>query len=151
MHNLTTAKDLADILDRVDKLSPRSRAAWGKMTVNTMLCHTADYFRMMYGDIPTKRRHSYLSQNFMKWWILRLEKLPRLMHAAPEIDPKNGGGTPSTSFENDKFILKKILLGFAILGEFELVPHPRLGKLTKQELGRLAYLHLDHHLRQFGC
>ena len=150
MYNLTKAKDLADILDRVDKLSPRSRAAWGKMTVNTMLCHTADYFRMMVGDIPTKRRHSYLYQNFMKWWVFRLERLPHFMPTVLEIDPKQGNGTPATDFENDKFLLKKILLGFAIAREQELVAHPRFGKLTKEEFGRLLYLHLDHHLRQFG-
>ena len=151
MHNLTTSKDLADILDRVDKLTPRSRAAWGKMTVNTMLCHTADYFRMMYGDIPTKRRHSYLYQNFMKWWVFRLERLPRSMATVLEIDPKQGNGTPTTDFEKDKFLLKKILLGFAIARENEIVPHPRFGKLTKLEFGQLAFMHMDHHLRQFGC
>lgn len=151
MHNLTTATDLADILDRVDKLTPNRRAAWGKMTVNMMLCHTADYFRMMYGDIPTKRRHTYLYQNFMKWWILRLQSLPRLMPTVFEIDPKNGGNTPATTFENDRFLLKKFLLGFAIAREHDLVSHPRFGKLTKEEFGRLSYLHLDHHLRQFGC
>ena len=149
MHNLTTAKDLADILDRVDKLTPSSRAKWGKMTVNMMLCHTADYHRMMIGDIPTKRRHSYLYQNFMKWWILRLDKLPRSMPTVLEIDPSKGNGTPTTYFENDKFLLKNVLLGFTLLREQEMVSHPRFGKLTKQEFGRLAYLHIDHHLRQF--
>jgi Protein of unknown function (DUF1569) len=151
MHNLTTAKDLADILDRVDKLTPRSRALWGKMTVNTMLCHATDYFRMMSGDIPTKRRHSYLYQNFMKWWILRLQKLPRSMPTVLEIDPKNSPATPPTDFANDRFLLKKMLLNFTILREADLVSHPRFGKLNKTEFGRLSYLHLDHHLRQFGC
>ena len=151
MKNLTTAKDLADILDRVDKLTPKSRAAWGKMTVNTMLCHTADYFRMMTGDIPTKRRHSYLYQNFMKWWILRQQQLPRSMPTVLEIDPKLSHNTIPTTFDNDLFILKKFLLNFVILHEKELVSHPRFGKLNKIEFGRLLYLHLDHHLRQFGC
>ncbi len=150
MHNLTTAKDLADILDRVDKLSLRSRAAWGKLTVNTMICHCTDYFRLAYGEIPTKRRHTYLYQNFMKWWVLRQNQLPRLMPTVLEIDPKLGNGTPSTDFDNDKFLLKKMLLGFVIAHEKEFVPHPRFGKLTKEEFGRLFYLHLDHHLRQFG-
>jgi hypothetical protein len=150
MQNLITAKDLADILDRVDQLSPKSRAAWGKMNVNTMICHTTDYFRMAYGDIPTKRRHSYLYQNFMKWWILRQERLPRSMPTVLEIDPKQGQATPSSDFESDRFLLKKILLGFVIAHEKEFVVHPRFGKLTKQEYGRLFFLHLDHHLRQFG-
>ena len=151
MQNLTTTKDLADMLDRVDKLNASSRAVWGKMNVNIMLSHAADYFRMMYGEIPTKRRNSYLYQNFMKWWILRLEQLPRLMPTVPEIDPKSSSSTRPTDFDNDKFLLKKILLAFPLLREAELVAHPKFGKLNKHEFGRLAYMHLDHHLRQFGC
>ena len=128
MHNLTTAKDLADILDRVDKLTPNSRAKWGKMTINMMLCHATDYHRMMVGDIPTKRRHSYLYQNFMKWWVMRLDKLPRSMPTVLEIDSSKGNGTPATYFENDKYLLKNVLLGFALLREKEMISHPQIGR-----------------------
>jgi hypothetical protein len=30
-------------------------------------------------------------------------------------------------------------------------PHPAFGPLTTWEWRRWAYLHADHHLRQFGC
>ena len=29
--------------------------------------------------------------------------------------------------------------------------HPFFGKMTREQIGRLTYLHLDHHLRQFGA
>ncbi|MBK9525384.1 MAG: DUF1569 domain-containing protein [Bacteroidetes bacterium] len=29
--------------------------------------------------------------------------------------------------------------------------HPYFGKLSSREWGRITYLHLDHHLKQFGC
>ena len=150
MQNLSNSKDLADLLDRLDDLTHRHRPSWGRLTVQGMLCHAADQFRIMNGDIPTTRRHNFLSQNMMKWWILRSTRLPRLMPTAPEIDPRFGNGTHPTSFENDRYVLKKMLLSFPISRESDLVKHPRFGKLTKLEFGRLAYLHLDHHLRQFG-
>jgi len=28
--------------------------------------------------------------------------------------------------------------------------HPFFGKMTREQIGKLAYLHLDHHLKQFG-
>jgi Protein of unknown function (DUF1569) len=35
--------------------------------------------------------------------------------------------------------------------EGEFAPHPVLGQLSRTERMRHAYLHLDHHLRQFGA
>jgi hypothetical protein len=29
--------------------------------------------------------------------------------------------------------------------------HDFFGKMTKEQIGRLAYKHTDHHLRQFNC
>ncbi|MEJ7683613.1 MAG: DUF1569 domain-containing protein [Segetibacter sp.] len=29
--------------------------------------------------------------------------------------------------------------------------HPFFGKMTKEQIGYLAYKHTDHHLRQFNC
>ena len=29
--------------------------------------------------------------------------------------------------------------------------HPFFGRMTKEQLGILAYKHIDHHLRQFGA
>ncbi|GAA4351206.1 hypothetical protein GCM10023185_09680 [Hymenobacter saemangeumensis] len=31
-----------------------------------------------------------------------------------------------------------------------LAPHPGYGPLSRTQYGRFIYLHLDHHLRQFG-
>jgi hypothetical protein len=30
-------------------------------------------------------------------------------------------------------------------------PHPFFGKMTPTEWATMAYKHMDHHLRQFGC
>jgi hypothetical protein len=29
--------------------------------------------------------------------------------------------------------------------------HPFAGKMTEKQIGRLAYKHADHHMRQFNC
>jgi hypothetical protein len=35
--------------------------------------------------------------------------------------------------------------------DFEWQPHPHFGRMSDAEWMRLAYLHMDHHLRQFGA
>jgi hypothetical protein len=34
--------------------------------------------------------------------------------------------------------------------DFEFQPHPIFGQMTEKEWMRWGYLHMDHHLRQFG-
>jgi len=34
---------------------------------------------------------------------------------------------------------------------FDWQPHPRLGRMSEREWLRWGYLHMDHHLRQFGA
>jgi hypothetical protein len=61
------------------------------------------------------------------------------------------GGTPPTNFENDRKILLNNLekyINKEVKGES--VVHPNFGKLTYNQWGRLIYLHLNHHLKQFG-
>jgi Protein of unknown function (DUF1569) len=59
------------------------------------------------------------------------------------------GGTPPTEFATD---LEKlyILLGRFCNSEREFAPHATLGQMSRTERMRHAYLHMDHHLRQFG-
>jgi hypothetical protein len=35
--------------------------------------------------------------------------------------------------------------------DFELQMHPIFGAMTEEEWMRWGYLHMDHHLRQFGA
>jgi hypothetical protein len=120
------------------------------MSVQEMLCHTADQFRMMYGDIQTQNAGNFFTRQILKPLVLRMtETLPNLPTVL-EINQKSGHGTKPTQFARDKDLLKNLLLSFPIRKDFDLVPHPKFGKLTKQEFGRLAYQHLDHHLKQFG-
>ena len=35
--------------------------------------------------------------------------------------------------------------------DFDWKPHPHFGEMSEREWNRLAYLHADHHLRQFGA
>jgi Protein of unknown function (DUF1569) len=150
MKNIVNAQDLAGILERVDNLSPQSKALWGQMTVNQALAHMTDQFRMMYGEIQIKDRSSFVSRTVTKWMVLKAENISKDLPTVFEMD-QNKGGTPPTTFDEDKSTLKNYLLKFPMKNNHDLELHPFLGKMTIDQFGRLAWQHLDHHLKQFGC
>jgi Protein of unknown function (DUF1569) len=59
------------------------------------------------------------------------------------------GGTPPANFASDLEDLR-ILLDRFCNSQGEFAPHVTLGQLSRTERMRHAYLHVDHHLRQFG-
>jgi hypothetical protein len=72
------------------------------------------------------------------------------MKTRPEADQEQGG-TPPDEFERDIKKLNLTCERFAKnLSTVSARPHFLFGKLSEREWARWAYLHLDHHLRQFG-
>jgi len=68
----------------------------------------------------------------------------------PEIDQYVGGTKPS-DFASDVRDIERLLETIATRGAAATWPiHPVFGKLSHAEWLRWAYLHTDHHLRQFG-
>jgi Protein of unknown function (DUF1569) len=149
MKNIVNAQDLAGILERVDKLTPQSKPHWGQMNVNQAVVHLADQFRMMYGEIQIKDKSSFVSRTVTKWMVLKAENIAKNLPTIFEID-QNKGGTSPTTFDEDLSTLKNYLLKFPMKNNHDLEIHPVLGKMTIDQFGRLAWQHLDHHLKQFG-
>jgi len=67
-----------------------------------------------------------------------------------ELDQEKGGTQP-TDFEADRKTLLTMMEQFiAQETSYQFARHPAFGSLSREKWGKLAYLHLDHHLRQFG-
>ena len=73
---------------------------------------------------------------------------PHGIKTRPEME-QGAGGTPPVGFERDRRDLLEILDRF-VAAEEERTPHPIFGTMTEWEWQRWGYLHMDHHLRQFG-
>jgi len=59
-------------------------------------------------------------------------------------------GTPPTEFASDLETLR-ILFERFYSSEGKFAPHTMLGQMSRTKRMRHAYLHMDHHLRQFGA
>lgn len=151
MKTLLNPTDKEEILRRVEAVQPTSQRRWGKMSAHNMICHLSDGFRLYMGERPTKRVQVSGPRLLVKWIALWAPiPWPHGFKTAPELDQQSGG-TPPIEFAADKQELRGLIARFTRQPrEFDWKPHPHFGAMSEREWKRLAYLHADHHLRQFG-
>ncbi len=147
MGNIFNQTDNQLIIDRINKLTPESKAIWGKMTVDQMLSHCITPIDVAFGSVK-------LNMPFP------MRMLGRLMKSKWLNSPEFKKNTPTAKefirkerydFE---FTKKELIEKVKKLGEgFHVVTievHPFWGKLNEADWNNLQWKHLDHHLRQFG-
>jgi hypothetical protein len=154
---LANAADKQQIVERLQKIQPSSAGRWGVMSANEMVCHLADSFRMVIGEKPVgplteKLLPITLPAPLLKWLVLDFPmRWPKGVKTRRELDPRRDGAKP-TEFGADMHELRRLLEKFTRQPrDFEWQPHPMLGALRDGEWLRWGYLHMDHHLRQFGA
>jgi hypothetical protein len=153
MKTLSTPKDKAEILQRLQTIHPGTPRRWGKMSAHQMVCHLGDSYRMFVGEKPVKPAPVAYPRTLLRWIALWVPlRWPRGFKAAPELD-QQVGGTPPVEFEKDKRVLCELLDRIARQPrDFAWqLRHPHFGQMSEKDWLRLAYLHADHHLRQFGA
>jgi hypothetical protein len=152
MKTLANPLDREEILERLQAIHPGSRRRWGKMTAPQMICHLSDALRVSMGNRAPKPIGGWASRSLMKWAALWLPtKWPRGVPTVPECEA-GIGGTPPAEMARDLIELFELLDRFTSLKTTrDLLPHPLFGKMSEKEWMRWGYLHIDHHLRQFGA
>ena len=145
------------IAQRVLTIQPSSVRLWGRMTAPQMICHLADSFRVTMGLKPwtTERIPATpipLPDWFVKWVAFEVPlKWPKGTPTRPEVDPQRNGTQPA-EFISDRQELLQLLERFTQHPrDFQWRELPFFGPLTDAEWMRWGYLHMDHHLRQFGA
>jgi hypothetical protein len=149
MKSLFNQQNAAEFIDRINKLSPDTKAQWGVMNVSQMLRHSQlpldiasgalvpkvnPIVRFLFGKSAKKQINS--DQDFKR-------SLPTF---------REGKINDQRDFEKEKAKLISQIQYFQQKGEAGLTkkPHPFFGEMTVSEWDRLQVKHLDHHLKQFG-
>ena len=151
MKSLQDPSTREDIGRRLRRLSAESTRQWGKMTVDQMVCHLADSYRMAIGDRKVADTSTLWTRTGLKWIVLYAPlPWPKDIRTFPELD-QDVGGTKPEAFAADLERLEHVLEAFLnAVKDGRCVDNPFMGKLSSRELLRWGYLHADHHLRQFG-
>jgi len=152
MRTLARERDTAEVLRRLRALRRDSERRWGRMSAHQMVCHLSDGYRLLTGDRTTELAATPLPRLMMRWIALYAPvRWPADIPTTPDLD-QNAGGTRPSDFDADVAELERLLREVAIDRRGRLTGHlhPIFGRMSESAWLRWAYLHADHHLRQFG-
>jgi hypothetical protein len=151
--SLARERDQAEIRARLKRLRPDSERRFGSMSAQQMVCHLADNFRMALGQKAATAPSGPLQRTLIKWLALYAPlRWPPGNSTSRELSQeRGGGGTPPGDFASD-LARAEALFDDVVSPARRLTrePHPFFGPLSDAQWLRWAYLHTDHHLRQFG-
>ena len=152
MKSLANPGDVEELRRRLRRLSADSPRHWGRMTAPQMICHLLDAFVMGAPDRPISSRAHLGNRTVIKWIALYAPgRWPKDIRTLPEIDQVAGGGRSPAAFDQDLAALL-VAVDAAAADErfFHGRAHPIFGPLSRAAWLRWGWLHVDHHLRQFG-
>jgi len=150
MRNLATAEVLDDLVARLRRLTPTQPRVWGTMNVHQMVRHLGDGAAavLQQREFSTKPRRG--PTGLLRFVALYLApRMPRGIRtganpAATVVDPGD--------FDRDRerAVTLTTQLASASAGALR-AQHPIFGVMSRADWMRYAFLHTDHHLRQFGA
>jgi hypothetical protein len=153
MKTLARQGDKAEVLHRLQGVHAGSVARWGRMSAHQMVCHCSDAFSMALGETRVVPVGGLAQRTLVKWFALYLPMpWPSGITTSPELDQVRGGGTCPSDFAADVARLVGLVERVAARARgSEWQRHPVFGPLSDAAWLRWGYLHMDHHLRQFGA
>lgn len=137
-----------ELINRINTLNGNNTAQWGKMNVYQMLKHCTLWEEMIHGTVKSKR--SFLGRLFGKMVLKKIvqDESPLRRNTPTSLELKVKETDGDIASEKKRWIaLIETTAGFPN----PYFMHPFFGKITKEQVGYLAYKHADHHLRQFNC
>ena len=153
MKTLARPIDVAEVRRRLMDVRPDSARRWGRMSAPQMVCHLADAFRMALRQKQVSDVPGLLNRTIVKWIALYAPlRWPPGIVTRPEMDQTLEGCTKPADFAADVAQVETFVsLMTAPKVDFEWPSHPIFGKMSESDWLRWGYLHMDHHLRQFGA
>jgi hypothetical protein len=147
--NIFNKTDAEEIIARAQQLNPGSKPNWGSMTVTEMLHHCNTINKKILEGNPNGKR-STLKQQLIKILVLHITKhIPKNIKIKPNSHHKKAP-VPADNFEEEKKKFATTIREFSETQKPIQGSHPILGKLSRKEWGIFTWLHMDHHLRQYG-
>lgn len=136
-----------ELIRRINSLSERNTAQWGKMNVYQMVKHCRLWEEMALGK--TRYKRVLIGRIFGKIAMRSLLKDEQpLRHNSPSIPELIIKETGDVAEEKKKWI--SLIEEYAHISNIELM-HPFFGRMNMEQTGYMAYKHTDHHLRQFNA
>ena len=148
MKSIFDTETHAELVERLDRLTPGTRRQWGKMSASQMMEHTARALEMATGRKPMKQAFIGKAIGWVfKGQFLGEKPFPQNSPTGPTLVIQD-----EPDFEATRDRLKELIAEFQAMGESGTDGniHGFFGRLSGKQWGESQYKHLDHHMRQFG-
>jgi uncharacterized protein DUF1569 len=151
MKTMARPANKAEIVRRLKTVRPDCTRKWGRMSAHQMVCHLTDAFRLVTHQKAASPATSIVQSTLIKWIALYMPlRWPQGVPTRPEMDQEFEGTKPR-DFAADLAELESLVERIATVGkDYDWPAHPIFGRMSESAWMRWAYLHVDHHLRQFG-
>lgn len=141
--------DREELISRISSIDESSIRQWGKMTVYQMLKHCTLWDEWILGTHKPVYKQSFLGVLFGKLAIrseVDSNKPMKKNMPAGMLAVKETSG--NVNHQKEQWIRR--MNEYASYSNPDFV-HDFFGRMTNEQIGRFAYKHADHHLRQFGA
>jgi len=150
IRDLFTEKGVQETVDRINKLTPTTKAEWGKMSVDQMLAHCNVAYEMVFIDGKYKKPGAFgkfMVKLFAKKAVVGPKPYPISGRTAPDFIIN---GARDFEVEKNKLISYIMMVNKLGPDHFDNRESHSMGKLSTNEWNTLFSKHLDHHLMQFN-
>lgn len=148
MKSIFNQSDNQEIINRINQLTPESQAKWGKMTVDQMLSHCIAPIDVAFGNLNLKANFfMQILGKMVKAKMLKSDVFKKNSPTAPKFIRTGKYDFEATKNELIGKIQQFEKEGHAVIKNPK---HPFFGEMTYAEWDRLQFMHLNHHLEQFG-
>jgi hypothetical protein len=136
------------LIRRIKHLNGNATAQWGEMNAYQMARHCRQWEELTNGTLPARRIFigRIIGKLILKAVLKDEAPIRRNSPSAPETIIKD----PSGDLEAEKARWIE-LMEYNAANPISGFIHPFFGKMTNEQIGQLAYKHIDHHLRQFNA
>jgi hypothetical protein len=149
MRTIATNGSVEDLVARTQTITPDSPRMWGSMNAHQMLMHLAGAASAALGEkefVLKPGRGGALMRVVLLYLMPRYPRGIRVGNnnpAARVVDP--------ATFDRDKQRVIDLTRTLAAPDAAFVPTHPLFGTMSRRNWQRWAYMHTDHHLRQFGA
>lgn len=137
-----------ELIERINSLTPDSKALWGKMNVFQMVKHCTLAEDMYLGNLKVKR--VFIGRLIGKTILKQVLKNDNPFSKNSPTSSILNTIAESGNLEAQKIEWINRIKEYKNYNHQNFI-HPFFGPLTKEQIGYLDYKHIDHHLRQFGA
>ena len=134
-----------ELLQRLGRVTPESKAQWGRLDAARMMCHLGDALEEALGRRAVPRAGPGMLRHFpMKHLAIYVIPMPKGAKAPRELLAETPG-----DFEANRRRVVAAIEEVGMRPEGTAPDHFLFGRMSSKQWNALAWKHIDHHLRQF--